>query len=545
MRTFGSKPVSLWASLALVLACLSVGFPTWAQDGDWDAGSDWDKPSADWGKPDDWLVKDPKKPKPTGGKPRKQISGAETMVPMPGKSSIFMSQLERKKAPPPEYLIAKVHWGGFKEIPNMGTLEDWNLTRGDITRLGALAREQNLAYLHSYNKLEDFDFNPKRMPALYISGVRLLKFKPHHVKALREYVLNGGTIICDSVYGSPWFYRSARHLFDDMFPESAFRVVPEDHPLFHIASNIHAADYAYGEEPETGDRPYLEAIYIGSRLGVVLSKYGLGCGLEGQMKTLDLLVERNLKPKAYGVETAQQIGRNMVAYVVGYGTVGEIEGRPELFGIADQKHPASEFVFTEIRHGGGWNVHPNAAQALLKKLERHSSIRVNYRRFSVDPKKDDLSRYPCLFWSGQDDFVLDRAAVDRMRTYLLEDDGILVINNGLGLATFHKAVRRELARILPGSKYPLQRLDPDHDLFNIVHNVTEVEYTPALADKSKELGGKPWFEGITINGELRVIYSPYDFIAGWNETSYPQMRGYQSESAWRIGVNLITYIMTH
>jgi hypothetical protein len=170
---------------------------------------------------------------------------------------------------------------------------------------------------------------------------------------------------------------------------------------------------------------------------------------------------------------------------------------------------------------------------------------VNYRRFSVDPKKDDVSRYPCLFWSGQDDFVLDRAAVDKLRSYLLEDDGMLVINNGLGLATFHKAVRRELARILPGSKYPLQRLAPDHELFNIVHDVTEVEYTPALADKSTELDGKPWFEGITINGELRVIYSPYDFIAGWNETSYPQMRGYQSESAWRIGVNLITYIMTH
>ncbi|MHC4781331.1 MAG: DUF4159 domain-containing protein [Planctomycetota bacterium] len=384
------------------------------------------------------------------------------------------------------------------------------------------------------------------MPSLYISGVRILKFKPHHIKALREYVLNGGTIICDSVYGSPWFYRSARQLFNEMFPESPFRVIPADHPIFHIASDVNVAHFAYGEKPETGEKPFLEGIYVGSRIGILLSKYGLGCGLEGQMKSLDILVKKNLKPKAYGPESAKQIGRNIVAYVVGYGQVGEIEGRPELFGIADQKDPTSEFVFAEVQHGGGWNVHPNAAQALLKRLERHSSIRVNFKRAAVDPKKTDLSRFPCLFFSGQTDFILDKVAVQKLRAFLLEEGGTLVINNGLGLASFHQAIRRELGRILPGPEYKMSRINVNHELFSIVHDVRKVEYTRALlVDKADELKDQPWFEGITINGELRVIYSPYDFIAGWNETNYPQMRGYESDSAWKLGVNLITYIMTH
>ncbi|MHC4781332.1 MAG: hypothetical protein ACYTFG_22380 [Planctomycetota bacterium] len=99
-----------------------------------DAGEGGDTPDPGWGKVDDWLVKDPEKPKNTGRKPPKQIKSAETMVPMPASGSIFMSQNERKKPPPPEYLMGKVHWGGMNDIPGMGELQDWNLAAGDVRK---------------------------------------------------------------------------------------------------------------------------------------------------------------------------------------------------------------------------------------------------------------------------------------------------------------------------------------------------------------------------------------------------------------------------
>jgi hypothetical protein len=531
--------------VSVILVCLAIASPASAGPKKTSKKAGWDKPMSDWGKVDDWLVKDPEKPKKSGNlRPPAQIKSSETLVPMPASGSIFMSRNERKKPPPPEYLMGKVHWGSFKEISKAGVVQDWNLARGDTASLSRMARKQGFAYLHTQTKLEDFQFNPKRMPALFISGVRILKFEPRHIKSLREYVLNGGMIICDSVYGSPWFYREARRLFDKMFPQSAFRVIPQDHPIYHMHSDITAVQYAYGQQPETGNKPFLEGLYIGSRIGVLLSRYGLGCGLVDRMKPLDMLVKKGLKPSAFSPESAKQIGQNITAYVVGYGQVGEIEGKPELFGITDQKEPTSEFVFAQIRHGGAWNVHPNAAQALLKKLERHSSIRVNYKRASVDPKKDDISRYPCLFLSGQDDFVLADEAVKNLRSYLHADGGTLVINNGLGLASFHQAIKRELGRILPGAE--LKRLGLNHELFNIFHDVRKVEYTLALLkDKGDELKNRPWFEGVTINGELRVIYSPYDFVAGWNEVNYPLIRGYKPSSARNLGMNLITYVMTH
>ena len=82
-------------------------------------------------------------------------------------------------------------------------------------------------------------------------------------------------------------------------------------------------------------------------------------------------------------------------------------------------------------------------------------------------------------------------------------------------------------------------------MFSIFHDVRKVGYTRTLAKKRAELKDQPWFEGITIKGELRVIYSPYDFVAGWNEVNYPLIRGYGPSSARNLGMNLITYVMTH
>jgi len=151
------------------------------------------------------------------------------------------------------------------------------------------------------------------MPSIWISGVREVRFTPDEVDNLRQYVLNGGMIICDSVYGSPWFYESALKVFDEMFPESRFRVLPEDHPLYHMVVDIEDVNYHCGRDD---NEPFLEGLYIGSRVGVLVSRYGLGCGWQGNMDVFNTLLERNLAAKAYSVESARQIGTNLAPYIL-------------------------------------------------------------------------------------------------------------------------------------------------------------------------------------------------------------------------------------
>jgi hypothetical protein len=483
----------------------------------------------------DWFVYLGTKEKPKA--PRKNINAAEALPPLPLPATP-LRRTERKKPPQPDHLIGKVIWGesaSFVDTTGKALkIADWNLCPTDTEKLVRHARSIDLSYHWQNTNLNDFHFDPKKLPALLFSGVRTLKLSDAHIQALREYVLNGGMVICDSIAGSPFFYDSVKTIFLQAFPESRYRTIPADHPLYHIMVDIDKVGY----QGKKGSTPFLEGIYIGSRIGVLVSQFGLGCGWNGSTERL-----KGLSQAAYyQVDSANQIGINLAAYIVGYAEVGLTEGRPEMFGLADQKRPTDEFVFAQIKHDGLWNVHPGAAAALLMKLRRYTSVRVNLKRTVVNLAQDDLTPYPFLYLTGLDDFSFSAGQMSSLRRYL-DQGGVLLINNGLGLGTFDTAARRMLGTLLPG--VTLQRIEPDSDLYTSLFDVTKVRYSPSVTKTKPELNQQPYLLGARMAGELRVIYSPYDLEAGWLEVYYPLMRGYQALSAQRLGMNTIMYLMTH
>ena len=487
---------------------------------------------------DDWFVKSAKDRK---EKTQMAIAGGEKRDIIPSVPGMPIPQTDRKKPPSPDYLMAKVKWGAGALIDKKLT-EDWNLAPNDMLEFHKLARSKDFKYMPTQTSLAEFSHDPALMPAILLGGVREVNFTPTQINRLRQYVLDGGMIVCDSVYGSPWFYESALKVFDDMFPESRFRVLPPDHPLYHISAEIEEVSYRSGGEGEKG-KPFFEGLYIGSRIGVLVSKYGLGCGKAGEMEVFDQLEKKGLMPKAYSKESARQIAENLAPYIVGYGRVGEQEGKAELFGAADQNAPTSEFVFAQVKHDGAWNAHPGAARQLLTRLEKDSAIPVNLKRVSVDLNHDDTSAYPFLFFTGLDDFTLTKKQIEALRKHV-DQGGTLVINNALGLATFHQAAVREMRRVFPADEFRL--LPQSHEIFRSLNTITRVKYTPALMkDQGEKLQGRPVLFGVEIKGKLRVIYSPYDLEGGWNEVRYPLSRGYQSDSAKKLGCNIIMFAMTN
>ncbi len=470
--------------------------------------------------------------------PRRSINAAEALPPLPLPATP-LRRTERKKPPQPDYLVGKVIWGQSASFADSSgkkmEIADWNLCPTDTEKFVAQARAMDLQYHWQNTNLNDFHFDPKKLPALLFSGVRTLKLSDSHIQALRDYVLNGGMIICDSIAGSPYFYESAKKIFLRAFPESRFRIIPPDHPLYHIIVNVDKVTYK-GNKGQS--KPFMEGIYIGSRVGVLVSKFGLGCGWNRSTERL-----QKLKNAAYyDIKSANEIGVDLAAYIVGYAEVGLVEGRPEVFGLADQTGPTDEFVFAQIKHNGLWNVHPGAATALLMKLRRYTSVRVNLKRIGVDLETNDLSSYPFLYLTGLDDFSFSQNEIGALQRYL-NDEGVLVINNGLGLGTFDAAVRRELKMILPNMT--LQPIPSGHSIYNSLFDVSTVRYSPSLTKSRPELNNQPYLLGVIIDGDVRVIYSPYDLEAGWLEVSYPLMKGYESISSQRLGINTIIYLMTH
>lgn len=480
----------------------------------------------------DWFVPLGKPPE----APPKRISGGEAFPPLPLPATP-LRRTERNRQPTPPSLFGKVVWGeqsSFTYGEGQSTkISDWNLCPADLQQLFSKVRDRlGLQYGSEEVSLASFSGDPDKMAVLFFSGTRSLKLDDKSLALLRSYVLKGGMLVFDSVAGSPYFYDSARALMQQAFPEVKWRVIPTDHPLFHMVSDVKTVKYSSNVK---SDRPYMEGLYIGSRVAVVLSKYGLGCGWDN--RDVPLIQQAAF----YDVPSAESIGLNLVAYAVGYHRVGMEESKPELFAAMDEKTPTDEFVFAQIEHDGSFNVHPNNAVTLLSKLRAGTSLRVNLKRVVVTPGKDDLSNISFLYLTGLDDFHFSDATVAALRAFL-QRNGTLLINNGLGLSTFDVAVRREMARVLPDSK--LEAVPASHPIFSTVSKVQDASMTPAVAMRYGHLK-QVKLEGIAVNGDLRVIYSPIDLEAGWSENEYPMALAYRSETATPLGMNILMYAATH
>jgi len=485
-----------------------------------------------WAGENDWLV-------PLGLPPRaapRHISGGEGVPPLPLPATP-LRRTERKRDPSPPTLIGKVVWGESGEYKyasgHTTQVADWNLCPDDLAQLMRKSgRWFGLSYGSQPISLASFDPDPATTPVLFFSGVRTLRIDEAQTKLLRQYLGRGGMIVFDSIAGSPFFYESARKAMQQLVPDEPIRTIPLDHPVFHMLSD--ASTVRIPRLPRE-DKPLFEGIYVGSHIACLVSKYGLGCGWDDhEVPLLDQAVY-------YDVESANRLGINLVAYAIGYADAARQEARPELFGLPDEKRPTDELVFAQIRHGGAWNVHPGAASTLLRRMRQETALNVSLKRIPVAPGHDNLNGYPFLYLEGLDDFVWEDAAQQALRTFL-ERGGTLVINNGLGLSTFDRAVRREIARLLPGRQ--MTAIPTDQSLFRAVRQTTQVQYSPAVLKAHPELTA-PAFEGIAFDGDWRVIYSPYDLAAAWPGCDFPLARGYETQSGTEVGMNVLFYAMTH
>ncbi|MBE7463056.1 MAG: DUF4159 domain-containing protein [Planctomycetes bacterium] len=478
--------------------------------------------------------------KPLGKPPeanQKRIKGGEAVPPLPLPATP-LRRSERKREPAPPTLIGKVVWGAeadfVEEDGSKHRIADWNLAPADLQQLLRKAGQHlKLRYKHDTVNLNTFSGDPAEMPVLFLSGGRTLRLPDEQIQLLRKYVLAGGMIWFDSVAGSPFFYEGAVQTLKKAFPEETLRPVPLDHPVYHTITDVEKVQLPAAAGTEL---PQLEGLYVGCRVGVVVSKFGLGCGWD------DFTPDSRI-PHAmfYNVRDANLLGLNLVAYAVGYQRVGIAHARPELFGLAEGRTQTDEFVFAQVRHGGVWNTDPGGPGNLLRTLATETQTKVVFRRQAIKLGADGLDDTQFLYLSGCHDFTLDEAEVRALQGFL-QRGGTLLIDNAQGLQLFDKAVRRELKKVFPSAD--LQRIDPAHELFATRYAIQKVSYTPAVQRLEPKLEA-PVLEAIQLDGDLRVIYSPYDLGGGWQGDEHPQAKGYLRADALRLGVNIVVYAMTH
>jgi len=475
---------------------------------------------------------------PPPAKPQRRAAG-ESFAPLPLPVTP-LRRSEKKRQPAPPALVAKVAYTPVSlrmHDGRVGLQREWlnvtddvrNLLRWTNHRLGIRYRHLELAW-------KRFGFDPAEVPVLYLTGHEPIPMPPEPLCGrLRQFVLDGGTILANACCGSREFADSFRRLMVAVFPKRELAPLPSDHPVFKAFYDIQRVRYQKGTNPPVVNAPYLEGLNIGVRTAVFFAPFDLANGWYGQDPP------PGYEPGAWIVgEDARRLGSNLIVYILATYSYGRMRAIEKTY--YEQAAPSRDrLVVAQLMHNGDWDPTPTGLVNLFKAMREHCTLAVQCKREPVLPASEKIFDYSILYLTGLRDFVLSEQEVANLRADL-NQGGLLVADAACGRRVFDVAFRRELARILPEGK--LRALPLDHPLYSVVFPIGSVNYTDLVRSEMPELNA-PTLEGLEIDGRLAVVYSRFSLGCGWEQFPHPYNRGYAQDDAVRLGVNIFAYGMTH
>lgn len=204
--------------------------------------------------------------------------------------------------------------------------------------------------------------------------------------------------------------------------------------------------------------------------------------------------------------------------------------------------PSSAFDIAQLEYDGGlWQPREAAGRKLLLEVEKRTSILVEPEVVAVRPESEALFSHPFALWAGDRGFEpLSEEAVTRLGVYL-RAGGFIFIDSSEGVTggEFDRAVRRELARILPTSR--LEPLSAEHVLYKSFY---------LLDQPYGRVDASPILEAIAQDDRLLVVYGQNDAQGAWARDNfgnylYDVTPGgeRQRELSYRFGINLVMYAL--
>jgi len=372
-------------------------------------------------------------------------------------------------------------------------------------------------------------------PVTLMTGRNAPKLNDREVKFLRDYIDGGGFLFGVATCQDGNFEAGFRELVKRMYPGEApsLERLGADHPVFRSEYLLNA------------DVVELYGADLGCRTPIMFSPADLSC-------YWDLWSPYDLPgrdPQLLSQITQKMnIGVNVLAYATGREPPDKLEAKSPLAeqGARDDVERGLLQV-AKLRHEGEWDAAPRALRNLLLALNRTAGVAASTKAKSLTPGDMNVFRYPVLYMHGRGAFTLGEAERDRLKTYL-ENGGVLFADACCGSEPFDRSMRALMARMFPEES--LQRIPADHELFSerIGFDLSRVRRREpgavgAGALQADVVVGEPFLEGVTVNGQLAVIYSKYDISCALERQTTVACAGYLPEDALKIGINALRYAL--
>ncbi len=214
--------------------------------------------------------------------------------------------------------------------------------------------------------------------------------------------------------------------------------------------------------------------------------------------------------------------------------------------------PDQELVLVRLKYKVDHSSRPNDWNAkgagrvlcnVSEAISRATSVKV-----AKDPNvfalgDPDIFSYPFLFMAGHYGPILNDEEVANLREHLTRG-GFLFATSCCGNASFTINFEREMRKIFPDSE--LKLLPPEHPVFTTFYTIKEAKCLFGASETDTNMV-RPLLKGIDVDGRTVVIFSPVALTCGWTRraTCTASCKRYATEDAFRIGINVIIYALTH
>jgi hypothetical protein len=462
-----------------------------------------------------------------------RTKGAESFAPLP-LPVIPQRRTEKKRPPAPPKLVANLQWTMESSAGNDDAAV-WKGAPGAVDELLRSAQEQLKAW-YGWEQLDLDELVRKhtagiehRTPILYACVYYPVRFSDSQREALRAYVLGGGTLIVNCC-GQSAALDAVRAELAELLPKYTLRELPADHPVYHSYYRIDQVGY-----PEIGDGPddqagaksgppRLQAVTLGTRAAVIVSLEDLAGGWNRW---------NNAEVSRLDAADATRLGLNLITYVTAENRYAEYLTKTRAV-RGPEIRPRQQLVFAQLIHDGNWNPNPSAVPLFLKELAANTSIAVQFDRETLEVKHPALFEHPLLYLTGTWDPGFTREELALLRRYL-NNGGVLLVDAAAGRLEFDAAVRAMCGELFP--EQPLTPLPPDHIVFTCFHTIE----TLSVHHEAQPIA--PRIEAVMIGERPAVLYSRFGLGDGWAQQHSAYSRCYTTESALKLGTNLVVYAM--
>jgi hypothetical protein len=351
---------------------------------------------------------------------------------------------------------------------------------------------------------------------------------------LKEYINQGGFIFAEACTNGQKFDQAFRALTKELFPESTLRLLPLEHPIWFAQQDV--------------DPNHLRPLYgidACCRTSIVYCPEDLSCRWELSRGRRQTKYQAAVQEE---IDACVAIGTNVLAYATNRQLKDKLD-RPRIIGPGSEaKLPArGTLTIPNIQHAGGATDAANALPNLLRVVENEVDLRLNTEAQLIPLTDAGLFDYPITFIHGRRDFRLSTPQRKALATYLRRG-GFLFGDAICASPEFAAAFRREIQAALPEAKF--SRVPFDHPLFTREYGGKELAFV-TLRDPQVRAGNdplkakltriKPLLESVEIDGRLAVVFSPYDISCAMENHASLECKGYISEDAAKLGINMILF----